>query len=76
MITFMLPDGERSVAAAAGITALADRVSICPFNIGDTITFPAARAVTFRVVSRQYQANASGDEEDWIVGLELSAPPF
>lgn len=76
MISFFLPDNQLDVVNAAGIKSLTEKLPTCPFNVGDTITFPASRSVAFRVVSRQYQSQAQEGEADWLIVLELSHTPF
>lgn len=76
MISFFLPDAHFAIAEAAGVKALPHKTLACPFNVGDTITFPSAPNVVFRVVSRQYEVGASDEPGAWSIGLELSQSLF
>ena len=74
-ITFWMDDHHVSAAQAVGALPSNDQVPICALNVGDYVSFPGFRAMTFRVVSRQYRSCAPEGEPSWLLQLEPSKHP-
>lgn len=74
-ISFWMDDQHISTAKSVGALPQNEHIPMCSLNVGDFISFPGFRAMTFRVVSRQYRSCAPDDEPSWLIQLEPSTHP-
>jgi len=66
-------EATKDAMTAAGITATGI-TPLCPFNVGDFVTFPQSPALAFRVTKR-WHASGAGDMGEWYVFIEPAPHP-
>lgn len=75
-VSFLASAAMADVSKAAGIGVSDSDIPICPLVIGDVITWRAAPALFFTVVTRIFRPGSEGQPGEWMVGLEPAPDPF
>ncbi len=75
-VKFWMDDMHIATMKAAGALPVMESVHECGLMVGDTISFPGFRAMTFRVQSRHYRSGAGYGEPSWLLELVPAEAPF
>lgn len=75
-ISFWMKDEHIAGAKAIGALPVAEDIPHCALMVGDTVSFPAFRAVAYKVASRHYRSGTQAHEPQWIVELVPAEHPF
>lgn len=74
-VYFCMDDDERDVALAIGsVPESIGDVPICPFNVGDRISFPGFPEVLYVVRHRNY-LHPRGEPPRWLLDVAPARPP-
>lgn len=76
---FVAADSMVDVAKAVGIPTGPGHnviVDLCPFVVGDFISYPAAPSIAVRVVWRLYSYASDSKPARWIIGIEQARHPL
>ena len=69
------PEHMDAIRAANGFASRLKNVPLCPFNVGDTFSYPGpTHALAYRVTQRHYQPMADGSAK-WVMKIEPCAHP-
>lgn len=75
-VTDSLADVAKSVGIPGGDSGEKSTYAVCPFVVGDLISYPSAPGLAFRVVWRLYAHAAESEPAYWILGIEKAAHPL
>lgn len=75
-VKFVANTPARDAMRAAGVDSPGGEMPLaCPFNIGDTFSFPASKQVVFEVMHRHLQMRPDGTAR-WLIGIRPSLNPL
>lgn len=76
ILSFVVSDSQKSVFTASGINAGGLDYPLCPFNVGDIISFPDAPLLFYRVLYRHLTPQKPPMESTWMMALEPCQNPI
>lgn len=76
-ISFWMQEEHISAAKSVGAIPQVGSLNACGLLVGDYISFPGFRPMTFRVVSRIYRQGVTDHSEpEWMLQIEPAVSPL